>query len=73
MLQSLTRGVGASMFYFLQKRTDACAKKTDCPCPLRKREKVAIGLAAAHAVLLAVNLYFFAELGFTNLGLSLPF
>ena len=72
-LQSLTRGVGARMFYFLQKRTDACAKKTDCPCPLRKREKVAIGLAAAHAVLLAVNLYFFAEFAVANLGLSLPF
>jgi len=50
-----------SMFYFLQKRADACAKKTDCPCPMRKREKAAIGIATVHCLLLAVNLYFFAE------------
>ena len=61
------------MFYFLQKRTDACAKKTDCPCSLGNKEEVAIGLAAAHAVLLAINLYFFAEFALTNLGLSFSF
>ena len=49
------------MFYFLQKRTDACAKKADCPCPMRKREKAALGIATIHCLLLAVNLYFFAE------------
>ena len=49
------------MFYFLQKRTDACAKKSDCPCPMRKREKAAIGIATLHCLLLAANLYFFAE------------
>lgn len=49
------------MFYYLMKRPDECAVKEACPCPLRGREKAAIGVAALHCVLVALNLYFFAE------------
>jgi len=60
--QFLNYGVACqTMFYFLMKRSDACAEKAGCPCSLRKREKAAIGVAALHCLLLAVNLYFFAE------------
>ena len=49
------------MFYYFMKRTDDCAAKKECPCPLRKREKAAIGVALVHCVLMAVNLYFFVD------------
>jgi len=50
-----------SMFYYLMKRSDQCAKSNACPCSLRKREKAAILVAGLHCVLVAVNLYFFVD------------
>ena len=66
----------ASMFYFMKKAED-CSDKGACPCTVRKREKLAIGVALLHCGLLALNFYFFVDFtlndGWSRVGSSFEY